>query len=643
MKVESKSKIIDLSRSLQEKVSEIEFLQESFTEIGSELDLDKVFKIVSERARTLINADTLLIPLIDDDGQAYTYRGGAGVNADEIVGQSLPLEFGVCGWVWKHKKPWWQGMLNELSDEEKNRWEQEAGNLILVPLQGKRQFLGGIAGLNKADGSNFDKKDLNLLQLFASIVSVAIENAMAVKSMEVSHELNEEYRLRLEILNKQLIDSSKELERLSLYDSVTGLPNRSLFHDRLSRDITEAQRYDGSIGILLIDIDSFKDINDTHGHEYGDGLLNRIARRFDDAIQNNETLARLGGDEFVVILPGHDQAGATKRARQFLNSLKEAFSLQQNNIVVNASIGVAVYPQHGTTISVLLSHADFAMYEAKNSKIDICTYNQDNDHLAQGHLAMVSDVRQALKEKQFELYYQPKISTQDGRVVSAEALGRWHSHSRGNVPPTIFIQVLEQNGLINEYTYWALTTALSQAKCWQGDFKKHDDDIASMRIAVNLSPQTLMHPDFKKNIDKIIKNKEDGRLLTFEITENLLLSEFERLTEVLKHICDLGVELSIDDYGTGYSSLARLRQLPVNELKIDKSFIKEVVNNKEDEVVVHSTIELAHNLGLSVVAEGVESQQARELLIRLGCDTLQGFLFSKPLSKHEFKKFLDTQ
>ena len=635
MKTENASKILDLSHSLQEKVSEIELLQESFTEIGSELDLNKVFQIVSERARALINADTLLIPLIDKDGLTYTYRGGAGVNADEIVGQSLPLDFGVCGWVWKHKKPWWLGMLEELSDDEKNRWEKESGNLILVPLQGKRQFLGGIAGLNKADGTAFDKKDLNLLQLFASIVSVAIENAMAVKSMEVSHQLNEDYRLRLEVLNKQLVDSSKELEYLSLYDSVTALPNRSLFYDRLTRDITKAKRNNETIGILLIDIDSFKDINDTLGHDQGDDLLNKIARRFDDVIQNNETLARLGGDEFIIVLPEHNQVQTVKRAQQFLNSLKDAFSIKQNNIVVNASIGAAIYPQHGTTISTLLSHADFAVYEAKKNKIDIFTYNPGDDHHAQGRLAMVADVRLALEENQFELHYQPKVSAKTGQVVAAEALGRWQSSSRGDVPPSIFIKVLEQNGLINEYTYWALETALVQAKFWQSG-------INSMRIAVNVSPQTLMNPDFKKNIDKIIKSEDDGQLLTFEITENLFLSEFDRLAEVLEHICALGVELSIDDYGTGYSSLTRLRRLPVSELKIDQSFIKELVDNKDDEAVVHSTIELAHNLGLRVVAEGVENKAALDLLTHMGCDTIQGYLISKPLSHQQFDAFIET-
>jgi diguanylate cyclase (GGDEF)-like protein len=630
------SKVIDLGQSLREKETEIELLQETFTEIGSELDLENVFRIVSERARELIGAETVLIPILDDNNETYTYRGGAGNSSGDIVGESLPLEFGVCGWVWKHKKPWWQGMLDELSDDEKNRWEQEAGNMIMVPLQGKRQFLGGIAGLNKVDGSSFGKKDLNLLQLFASIVSVAIENAMAVKSIEVSHELNEDYRLKLENLNKQLIDSSKELEYLSLYDSVTALPNRSLFYDRLTRELNNAESHESSIGILLIDIDSFKDINDTLGHDHGDSLLNKIARRFDSEVSHTETLARLGGDEFIVVLPEHDRKKVIRRAERFLNCLKETFAVKENMIHVNASIGVALYPEHGRSIGNLLSHADFAMYEAKNSSVKIRVYDPDNDHLAQGHLAMVADVRRALDEKQFELHYQPKISAQTGQLIAAEALGRWYCKDRGQVPPNIFIRVLEQNGLIDEYTYWAIETALAQAKEWKSGF-------SIMRVAVNLSPQTLMHPDFIEKIDQIIKSESDGELLTFEITENLFLSEFDRLAEVLEHICSLGVELSIDDYGTGYSSLSRLRRLPVSELKIDQTFIKEMVDNKDDEAVVHSTIELAHNLGLSVVAEGVENQPALDLLTRLGCDTIQGFLISKPLSVSMFNAFIEDK
>ena len=636
MKKEAASNIIDLSLSLQEKETEIELLQKTFTEIGSELDLSKIFQVVSESARALIQAETVLIPLLDGNNETYTYRGGSGLNAEEIIGESLPLEFGICGWVWKHKKAWWQGVLEELDESERTKWEKDVGNIMQVPLQGKRQFLGGIACFNKKGGGDFDKKDLNLLQIFASIVSIAIENAMAVKSMEESHQLNENYRLTLEVLNKQLVESSKELEYLSLYDSVTALPNRSLFHVRLSRDISEADRNNSEIAILLIDIDSFKDINDALGHDFGDNVLNKISRRFNNKIKNKETLARLGGDEFVVVLPDHNKAQGVERAESLLDSLKDAFNIEDNNIMINACIGVAVYPDNGITIGNLLSHADFAMYEAKSSNVSICVYNPENDHLAQGHLALVADVRRALDEKEFELHYQPKINTETGQLIAAEALGRWNCEGRGNVPPNIFIQVLEQNGLIDEYTYWAIETALEQAKKWRCES-------GSLRIAVNLSPQTLMHPEFKEEIDRIIKNKKDGALLTFEITENLFLSEFDRLAEVLEYICSLGVELSIDDYGTGYSSLSRLRRLPVSEIKIDQSFIKDMVNNKDDKVVVRSTIELAHNLGLTVVAEGVETQMALDLLSKLGCDIVQGYLISKPLSMEKFNEFVKTK
>jgi diguanylate cyclase (GGDEF)-like protein len=464
-------------------------------------------------------------------------------------------------------------------------------------------------------------------------VSIAIENAMSVKSMEESQELNEDYRLKLETLNKQLVDNSKELEYLSLYDAITALPNRSLFYDRLNRDISIAEKNDEEISILLIGIDSFKDINEALGHDRGDDLLSKIARRFEGVIKENETLARLGGDEFIIVLPGCSQDESLRRAEGFIDSLKGPFNVHQNKVVVNASIGISNYPEHGNNISNLLSHADFAMYEAKSNKQDISVYNPGSDYMAQGRLALLADVRHALKEKQFELHYQPKINTESGQVVAAEALGRWYSVKRGNVPPNIFIGVLEQNGLIDEYTYWAIETALKQAREWLSG-------CSVMRIAVNLSPQTLMHPDFIVNIDKIIKDKKDGELLTFEITENLFLAEFDRLTEVLEHVCNLGVELSIDDYGTGYSSLSRIRRLPVSELKIDQSFIKDMVENKDDEVVVRSTIELAHNLGLSVVAEGVEQQSALDLLRQLGCDTIQGYLISKPLPRKKFDDFM---
>jgi len=262
-------------------------------------------------------------------------------------------------------------MLDELSAEEKNLWEREAGNMILVPLQGKRHFLGGIAGLNKQDGSTFDKNDLHLLQLFASIVSVAIENAMAVKSMEASHELNEDYRFKLENLNKQLIESSKELEYLSLYDSVTALPNRSLFHDRLARDISEAKRNDTEVGVLFIDIDSFTDINDTLGHDYCDRLLKVIAQRLKKYLRESDTVARLGGDEFVVLINELDEVNNASNTREKLKlALEDPIHVGSNKHKITASIGVSIYPLHGKTADELIASADEKMYVMKNLQND---------------------------------------------------------------------------------------------------------------------------------------------------------------------------------------------------------------------------------------------------------------------------------
>ena len=629
------SNVIDLNRSLREREVEIELLQETFTKIGGELNLERIFEIVSERARELIKAETVLIPLLDENCETYTYRGGAGKNADEIVGETLPLDFGVCGWVWKHKKPWWQGVLDDLSDEERNRWEKEVGTMVMVPLQGRKNFLGGIAGIEKVGAKEFSKRDLTLLQMFASIVSIAIENAIAVKSIEDTNKLNEEYRRRLEALNKQLTESSRELEYLSLYDTVTNLPNRSLFHDRLSRNIDRARHENGSVGLMLIDLDRFKDINEALGHEKGDLLLKKIAERFEGEIKSVETLARLGGDEFVVILPMHDEKSALKRAKSFQQLLDEPFTIEKTSIAVNASIGIALFPAHGEGISSLLSHADSAMYVAKQNNLDVSLYDPEMGHLTRGHLTLVADIRKALEEDQFELHYQPKISIESNEIISAEALGRWTSETRGIVPPNIFIKVLEQNGMIDEYTYWAIETALKQARKWSNLSKK-------MRVAVNVSPQTLMNPGFVKNLERVVKDRESGQHLIFEITENIFLSEYDRLFEVLEYICFLGIGLSIDDYGTGYSSLSRLRKLPVTELKIDQSFIKDMNNNKDDEAIVRSTIDLAHNMGLVVVAEGVETRKALVLLDKLGCDTAQGYLISKPLPVDRFDEFLDT-
>ena len=627
--------VSNLRESLLHREAEIDLLQRTFTEIGSELDLDREFQIVAERARELVKADTLLIPILDENCSTYTYRAGSGVNIEEIVGESLPLDYGVCGWVWKHKKPWWRGMLDELDEEERNRWEKEAGTLILVPLQGKRHFLGGISAINKIDNREFTRRDLNLLTMFAGIVSIAIENAMTVQQMEETSRLNEDYRRRLKIMNKQLLESNRELEFHALYDPLTSLPNRSLFRDRLSRGITRADTSESQLGLLLIDLDRFKDINDALGHDKGDFLLKEIALMLQQYIHPEDTFARLGGDEFAVILPDSSRRMMVERANAFLKALERPFKINDSTITVGASIGITVYPEHGENETDMLCRADSAMYSAKKSKQGIMFYEPANDHSPLGHLTMVTDLRKALDNNEFELYYQPQIDIRSNQIIAVEALGRWVNSRYGSVKPDVFIAELEQIGLIEKYTTWVIETALQKATAWRND--GHE-----LKVSVNISVTDLLNPEFMNRLDSIIGSGEDGKLLTFEITENLFLSEYDRLLEVLKHIRYLGIALSIDDFGTGYSSLSRLKRLPVSELKIDQSFIKDMEKSQNDEVIVHSTIELAHNLGLSVVAEGVESKETLQRLALLGCDTAQGFIISRPLALEQLNTLLHS-
>ena len=621
----NKNNVSNLRESLHHREAEIDLLQRTFTDIGSELDLDNLFQLVAERARELVKAETLLIPILDVNCETYTYRAGAGLNSDEIVGEALPLDFGVCGWVWRHKKAWWRGVLDDLSEEERNRWEKEAGSLILVPLEGKNHFLGGISAINKVGHHEFTRRDLNLLSMFAGIVSIAIENAMVVQQMEQTSRMNEDYRRRLKIMNKQLLESNRELEFHALYDPLTSLPNRSLFRDRLSRGIARAESAHAQLGLLLIDLDRFKDINDALGHDKGDYLLKEIALLLQQYIHPDDTFARLGGDEFAVILPDCDRKSIIERANVFLKALEKPFIINDSTITVGASIGITVYPEHGDNVTDMLCRADSAMYSAKKLKQGIMFYEPASDHSPLGYLTMVTDLRNALENNEFEFYYQPQIDIKTNQIIAVEALGRWVHPRYGIVKPDVFISELEQIGLIEKYTSWGIETALRDAAAWRTNGYY-------LKVSVNISVNDLLNPDFVHRLDSLVGSHEDGELLTFEITENLFLSEYDRLFEVLEYIRYLGIALSIDDFGTGYSSLSRLKKLPVSELKIDQSFVKDMEQSPNDEVIVHSTIELAHNLGLSVVAEGVQSVATLQRLASLGCDTAQGFVISEPLS-----------
>ncbi|MBU1192320.1 MAG: EAL domain-containing protein [Gammaproteobacteria bacterium] len=626
----------DLETELRLREREIVLLKETVTAVGGELDLSKVFELVAERARELIQAETLLIPVLDDNAEQYTYRAGAGINADEIVGQSLPLDFGVCGWVWRHKRPWWRGVLDELEPIERNRWESEAGTLILVPMIGRGRFLGGLAGINKLGGGDFTRQDLNLLSLFAGHVSIAIENAISYAALKEAKLHAETYQIELRQLNNDLISINNELEHQALYDQLTQLPNRTLLQDRLKQALFVAEREKKKVAVLMVDLDRFKEVNDSLGHEAGDQLIIQVATRFSEVLRHSDTVGRLGGDEFAVIIPNADGDMASHLASSLLEALDAEFELNGIRLSVSASIGISVYPMHGMDVSTLLKHADIAMYAAKRSRYGFEIYDANTDEHQPGRLTLVGDLRQALINRELELYYQPKVDLRTGTLYGAEALARWPHNKRGFVPPDEFIPIMEQTGLIRPFTVWAIEHALQQCAHW------HAAGI-DLTVAVNLSMESLLDPQFPVQLVSLLKRSDvPPSCLILEITESVFLSEHARVSGVLARLREQGVQFSIDDFGTGHSSLSRLRKLPVGELKIDRSFVKDMVDDRDDAVIVRSTVDLAHNLGLAVIAEGVENEVSLNLLRDMGCDMAQGYYIGRPQPADEFTRFLEN-
>jgi diguanylate cyclase len=384
--VNKENQIFLLESQLRDREFEIAMLKETANAVSSELDLEKVFQLVADHARKLILAETVLVPVVNENLSHYTYRAGCGKNADEIVGQSLPLEVGICGWVSRHQRPWWHGVLAELDEGERNQWEKEAGSVIFVPLIGKRQFLGGIAGINKIGAKDFSQRDLDLLTLFAHQVSYAIENARLFDQLNKSKVQAEEYQSEMQALNADLerrvarrtsalADAVKELEYLALHDLLTDLPNRPLIEDRLHQGILIAKREKKVISFVVVDINQFREINDRHGHDVGDSLLKQIAMRLRKILRQSDTAGRLGGDEFAIVLPSTDVAGAGKVAEKLIKVMEPPYKLGGKNIRCACSIGISVYPQHGEDVTTLNKYAEIAMYSAKRGGRGYAVYH----------------------------------------------------------------------------------------------------------------------------------------------------------------------------------------------------------------------------------------------------------------------------
>ena len=464
----------------------------------------------------------------------------------------------------------------------------------------------------------------------------------AVKQMALSQtrkwnlsQQNIRYVRQLESEIRVRRQSEERLHYLAHHDSLTGLANRNLFSKTLAEEIKKAQETERKLALFFIDLDRFKEINDTLGYHNGDLLLRQISERLTSVIGHRSTAARFGGDEFSVLVPSISGAEhAADIAARMHRALEPHFSVEDFQLEIRASIGIVLFPEHGTDADTLMRRADMTMSIAKKSDPGYTFYHPKFDFYSPRRLMLLGELRQAIHNNDLYLCYQPKIELQSGRLIGMEALIRWDHRVHGPIFPDEFIPLAERSGLIKTLSMWVLSNAPKQWVVW------HESGL-SLSLSINLSVRDLFDVEIPKKIDAILREYNmPADQLVLEITESAWMEDPDQVKTILKSLSNMGIRIAIDDFGTGYSSLAYLKNLPVDEIKIDKSFVLEMDKDKDDAIIVKSTIELSHTLGLSVVAEGVEGAESWKMLRALGCNYGQGYYMGKPMRPEEIEGWM---
>ncbi|MCW9031772.1 MAG: EAL domain-containing protein, partial [Gammaproteobacteria bacterium] len=435
-------------------------------------------------------------------------------------------------------------------------------------------------------------------------------------------------------MRKQVHHRQMVLEFQAMHDSLTGLPNRALLQDRIEQAINQAERNNTGMTLLLLDLDRFKDINDTLGHPVGDIVLRKISRRLEDCLRATDTVARLGGDEFAIITSYSERSQIESFIDRIIKNIERVITIADQNLYVGLSVGVASFPKDGLNADTLIQHADIAMYSAKRENKNKEFYDIEKDYYSADNLTLLADLKAEFKNPtdKIQLYFQPQIDVHTGEVICVESLIRWNHPVQGYLPAEQIVRMAEQTGLISELTYWVLSESIKVFSKW---------DCKDITFSINLSVWNLQDVELIPYISRILNDsKIQPEKISFEITESAVMNDPVRAREVLQLLNEMGIELAIDDYGTGFSSLAYLKLLPVKYLKIDKSFVVDMLNDEDDAIIVHSTIELAHNLGLAVIAEGVETEKTLIKLRELGCDYAQGYYIAKPMPSTEIQQWV---
>jgi diguanylate cyclase (GGDEF)-like protein len=560
----------------------------------------------AERAElTLFPAGAPLRTVLDREGQSVTGPATDARAVLEVLQRAVATEQGAL-------------LIPPISDQALRQalLEREITDGMIAPLRAGAGVAGTLLVANRlGDVGAFGEQDLTLLQTLAGQAGGALARGQLVDDLR---------------------RAAAEREYQALHDPLTGLPNRTLFTDRV-RQAAAALGPDGRLAVLLVDLDRFKEINDTLGHASGDLVLREVGVRLRAGLPDSHIVARLGGDEFAVLVPAlPDWDAAVDVGRLVRATLGRPLPIEQLELEVTGSIGIALGPDHGSDPELLLQRGDVAMYQAKEGHTGIEVYAPERDQYSPRRLALVGALRTAIEQRDLTLLYQPKVDLASGRVVGAEALVRWHHPEHGPIPPDEFIPIAESTALIQPLGQFVLETALEQAHRW------HQTGI-SLGLAVNLSVRNLLEPTLVERVAGLIARAGVAPgTLTLEITESGVMTDPEAAIAMLWGLRRVGVRLSVDDFGTGYSSLAYLKRLPVDEVKLDKSFVLNMTRDADDAAIVRSTIELAHNLGLQLVAEGVEDQETLDLLAALGCDLVQGYHLARPMPADDLARLQRT-
>lgn len=435
-------------------------------------------------------------------------------------------------------------------------------------------------------------------------------------------------------LYQRLANQKMEIEHQSRHDPLTSLPNRHTIGEIIEESISTNDNETENVLLCLVDVNGLKDVNDSLGHEYGDDLLRNVSERLKDALRSSDRVGRFGGDKFAVVLKHGNNTAVEELCTRLLATFDRAFQIKGHSLYLGATLGIANYPEHAENSQGLIQKTEIALHTAKDTSKDFFIFDANKDHGNPERLNLANDLRHAIRDGQLTLNYQPQLDLRSGKIIGVEALARWNHPEHGFIPPDTFVAIAERTGLIKQLTEFVLTTAIKQCAEWRRTMQ-------SLSISINLSARNLHDETLPKQVARLIRHwKIIPEQICLEITETAMMADPEHAGELLEELDRLGVKISIDDFGTGYSSLTYLKRLPVDEIKIDKSFVMNMSNSENDASIIRATVGLAHDLGLSVVAEGVENQESQDTLQQMGCEIAQGYHICKPAPAEEITKLL---